>query len=137
MEARRCNPAGGRGSLDARRAGVSHVGVRCHAIVEPDSSTGRFELVLRREQLAPARYGPNLILTIGDSRFAYYPRESNRLKAETGFSFRHAGVAGTDVRAGYYMVRDLDPTRRRYRAVVIGVDDYDDEDGAYDTWRRA
>ncbi|MEI9975417.1 MAG: hypothetical protein WDO73_27125 [Ignavibacteriota bacterium] len=26
------------------------------------------------------------------------------------------------------MLRDLDPTARRYRAVVIGVDDYDDED---------
>ena len=30
------------------------------------------------------------------------------------------------------MLRDLDPTRERYRAIVLGVDDYDDEDGAYD-----
>jgi hypothetical protein len=30
------------------------------------------------------------------------------------------------------MLRDLDPTRHRYRAIVVGVDDYDDEDGAYD-----
>jgi hypothetical protein len=102
------------------------------SVLEPDSSTGTFELILRREQFAQARYGPNLILTMGDSRFAYYPREANWLQAETGFSFRHAGVAGTDARAWCYMVRDLDPTRRRYRAVVIGVDDYDDEDGAYD-----
>jgi hypothetical protein len=30
------------------------------------------------------------------------------------------------------MLRDLDPNSDRYRAIVIGVDDYDDEDGAYD-----
>jgi hypothetical protein len=29
------------------------------------------------------------------------------------------------------MLRDLDPTARRYRAVVLGVDDYDDEDRAF------
>ena len=102
------------------------------SILEPDSSTGIFEQILRREQKAQAKYGSNLILTLGDSRFAYYPRVANQRTAETGFSFRQAGVAGTDARAWYYMLRDLDPTRRRYRAVVLGVDDYDDEDGAYD-----
>jgi hypothetical protein len=29
------------------------------------------------------------------------------------------------------MLRDLDPTAQRYRAVVLGVDDYDDEDRAF------
>jgi len=48
--------------------------------------------------------------------------------AQTGYVFRHAGVAGTDVRSWYYMLRDLDPTARRYRAVVFGVTDFDDED---------
>jgi hypothetical protein len=102
------------------------------SILEPESSTGTFEQILRREQNAQSRYGANLIVTLGDSRFAYYPRVANQHTAETGFSFRQAGVAGTDARAWYYMLRDLDSTRRRYRAVVLGVDDYDDEDGAYD-----
>jgi hypothetical protein len=102
------------------------------SILEPDSSTGVFELILRREQQAQPWYGPNLVVTLGDSRFAYYPRVANEQKATTGFAFRHAGVAGTDARAWYYMLRDLDPTRAGYRAIVIGVDDYDDEDGAYD-----
>jgi hypothetical protein len=31
------------------------------------------------------------------------------------------------------MMRDLDPTARRYRAIVIGVNDYDDEDNYFDT----
>jgi len=102
------------------------------SILEPESSTGTFEQILRREQHAQSRYGSNLIVTLGDSRFAYYPRVANQHAAENGFFFRQAGVAGTDARTWYYMLRDLDPTRRRYRAVVLGVDDYDDEDGAYD-----
>ena len=102
------------------------------SILEPDSSTGLFELVLRREQHAQLRYGRNLVVTLGDSRFAYYPRVANQQTATTGFVFRHAGVAGTDARSWYYMLRDLDPTRDRYRAIVLGVVDYDDEDGAYD-----
>jgi hypothetical protein len=102
------------------------------SLLEPESSTGTFELILRREQQAQPWYGRNLVVTLGDSRFAYYPRVANEQTAATGFAFRHAGVAGTDARAWYYMLRDLDPTRDRYRAVVLGVDDYDDEDGAYD-----
>jgi hypothetical protein len=102
------------------------------SILEPDSTTGRFELILRREQVAQPWYGPNLVATLGDSRFAYYPRVANEQKSTTGFAFRHAGVAGTDVRTWYYMLRDLDPKRDAYRAIVLGVDDYDDEDGAYD-----
>jgi hypothetical protein len=102
------------------------------SILEPDSSTGLFELILRREQHAQPWYGRNLVVTLGDSRFAYYPRVANEQTAGTGFAFRHAGVAGTDARAWYYMLRDLDPTRSRYRAIVLGIDDYDDEDGAYD-----
>ena len=102
------------------------------SILEPDSSTGLFELVLRREQQAQSQYGRNLVVTLGDSRFAYYPRVANQQTAATGFVFRNAGIAGTDPRAWYYMLRDLDPTRERYRAIVLGVVDYDDEDGAYE-----
>jgi len=42
-------------------------------------------------------------------------------------------VPGTDARTWYYLIRDLDPTARRYRALVFGVDDYDDEDRAFNT----
>ena len=98
------------------------------AWLEPDSSTGEFELILRREQQAQTRNGDNMVVTLGDSRFAYYPRACNQIAGETGYVFRNAGVAGSDLRSWYYMLRDLDPTRRRYRAIVIGVNDYDDED---------
>lgn len=98
------------------------------SILQMDSSTGAFELTLRREQQAQARNGDNLVVTLGDSRFAYSPKLANQATAQTGYVFRHAGVAGTDVRSWFYMLRDLDPTARRYRAVVFGVTDYDDED---------
>lgn len=100
--------------------------------LEPDSSTGLFELILAKEQRAQRRLGDNVVVTLGDSRLAYYPRVANELTAETGYVFRSAGVAGSDPRLWYYMLRDLDPTARRYRAIVLAVSDYDDEDVPWD-----
>ena len=96
--------------------------------LEPDSSTGLFENTLRREVRSQAENGDNLIVTLGDSRFAYLPRLANELTPQSGYVFRSAGAAGTDPRSWYYMLRDLDPTSSRYRAVVFGVNDFDDED---------
>jgi hypothetical protein len=101
--------------------------------LEPDSSTGIFEMTLRRERQAQERYGSNLVVTLGDSRFAYSPKLADEPPA-SGLILRHAGVAGTDIRSWYYMLRDLDPTAQRYRAVVFGVMDYDDEDEYYNPY---
>jgi hypothetical protein len=87
-----------------------------------------FESTLRRELRSQAENGDNLIVTLGDSRFAYLPRLANELTPQSGLVFGTAGAAGTDPRAWYYMLRDLDPTASRYRAVVFGVTDFDDED---------
>jgi hypothetical protein len=102
------------------------------SILEPDSTTGIFELTFRDERQRQAENGDNMVVTVGDSRFAYLPRQANLLTPKSGYVFRNAGAAGTDARAWYYMLRDLDPTARRYRAVVVGVDDYDDEDNYED-----
>lgn len=99
--------------------------------LKPDSTTGLFELILWREQQAQKNNGDNLVVTIGDSRFGIAPKISNDIADETGYMFRSAGVAGTDPRSWYYMLRDLDPTARRYRAIVFGVNDYSDEDEAF------
>jgi hypothetical protein len=88
--------------------------------------------MLWREQQAQKNLGDNLVVTIGDSRFGIAPKISNDLVNETGYMFRSAGVAGTDPRSWYYMLRDLDPTARRYRAIVLGVNDYTDEDEAFE-----
>ena len=101
-------------------------------ILEPDSSTGIFELVLRREREAQAANGGNLVVTLGDSRFAYSPKLSNEIAGKTGLIFRHAGIGGSEARTWYYMLRELDPSHRRYRAVVIGVPNLADEDEPFD-----
>lgn len=98
------------------------------SILDPDSTTGDFEWTLWRELKYQAERGDNLVATFGDSRFGYLPRLANRLTPETGYMFTHPGMAGTNSRIWYYMLRDLDPTASRYRAIVFGVNDYDDED---------
>jgi len=85
-------------------------------------------MTFRRERQAQALNGDNLIVTLGNSRFAYLPRSPMSGTPKTGYVFRSAGAAEAIRRAWYYMLRDLDPTASRYRAVVFGVDDYDDED---------
>ncbi len=100
--------------------------------VEPDSSTGLFELILRRELNAQKWYGSNLAVTFGDSRMAYYTRVSEAVSGRTGLILRNAGIAGSDARTWYYMLRELDPKRERYRAVILSVPDYGDEDLAFD-----
>ena len=100
-------------------------------IIEPDSTTGIFELTFRDELQRQAENGDNMVATVGDSRFAYLPRQANLLTRESGLVFRNAGAAGTDARAWYYMLRDLDPTAHRYRAIVFGVNDYSDEDEVF------
>jgi hypothetical protein len=97
--------------------------------IEPNSSTGQFELTLRREQEFQLKATDNVIVTLGDSRFGYLPRQANELTRFSGYVFRSAGVAGSDPRGWYYMLRDLDPTAQRYRAVVLGFPHfYDEED---------
>src|ERR1051325_4534553 len=98
------------------------------SVIEPDSTVGQVEMILTREREFLKRNGDNIVATLGDSRFAYSPRLSNELTARTGYVFRHAGAAGSSARIWYYMLRDLDPTARRYRAIVIGVPEFEDED---------
>ena len=100
-------------------------------VLEPNSTAGSFELTFRRELQRQSELGGNVVVTLGDSRFGYLPRQANQLSDQSGYVFRHAGIAGSDARTWFYMLRDLDPTACRYRAVIFGVNDYDDEDVGY------
>src|SRR5579872_5428346 len=99
------------------------------SVLEPESSTGEFEMTLWNERRAQKTFGDNAVTGVGNSRFNYYPRIANERMAETGLVFRSARVDGSTPQSWYYLLRDLDPTARRYRAILIGVDDYDDRDG--------
>ena len=96
------------------------------AWVQPESAAGLFEYRLQAE-LDRQKEPGNLVITFGDSRFAYLPRVANQYTQESGYVFRHGGTAGSSARDWYYLLRDLDPTARRYQAVVIGFDDLEDE----------
>jgi len=100
------------------------------SILEPDSSAGLVELLLWREKRAQRTGGDNLVVTLGNSRMGFVPKVVDLRPRQTGYVIRTAAAAGSDPRVWYYMLRDLDPTARRYRAIVLGVDDYDDEDRA-------
>ena len=112
--------------------GLDAVLFRTHwyaSVVEPASSAGEFELTLRRELRAQDSFGGNAVIGFGNSRFNYYPRIANQLMVETGLVFRSARVDGSTPQSWYYLLRDLDPSARRYRAILLGVDDYDEKDG--------
>jgi hypothetical protein len=102
--------------------------------IEPDSIAGTVQLTLLRERKHQQEWKEPLVLTMGDSRMNYSPKVANEHCASQGLPFRltHGGVAGSNPRVWHYLLREIDPTSRRYAAIVIPVDDYDDEDSFQD-----
>ena len=97
---------------------------RYPSVVDPNSSTGFFEMFFQNE-LHRQKIGPQ-VLGMGDSRMALTPRIANQLREETGYTYGTAAVPGATPRVWYYSLRDLDPQRNLYRAIVFGMDNYDD-----------
>jgi hypothetical protein len=97
--------------------------------VEPVSSTGIFEGVLR-EELQRKPLGRSEVLVIGDSRVAegFSAPAANKARGDRGYFFANGAVPGSTPRCWYYQLRDLDPTRRRYTAIVLPIESYDDKD---------
>jgi len=69
------------------------------------------------------------VMILGDSRIAegFSSRDANRAVGEK-IDFWNFGMGGTSPRIWYYVLRDADPTRRRFRAIAIALDHYSDED---------
>jgi hypothetical protein len=99
------------------------------SMINPDSSAGYLELEVGNE-IRRVVTGRNQVLTIGDSRMGFFPRYTDQQQPPTGYTFATIATAGTTARCWYYMLRDVDPTARRYAAIVIGVNDYEDAE----TW---
>ncbi|MGD1091693.1 MAG: hypothetical protein ABSB35_06820 [Bryobacteraceae bacterium] len=99
------------------------------AMINPDSSTGYLEERLRNE-IKRNVTDRRQVLTIGDSRMGFYPKVANEMKPGTGYTYASIATAGTTARCWYYMLRSVDPTARRYAAIVIGMNDYEDAE----TW---
>lgn len=99
--------------------------------INPDSSTGGLELRLRNEIKRTVK-DRNQVLAIGDSRMGFFPRYANEMKPGTGYTYASIAMPGTTARCWYYMLRAVDPTARRYSAIVIGMNDYEDAETSDD-----
>lgn len=95
--------------------------------VATDSSTGYVETVLHHERIRK-KTGSKQILGIGDSRMALVAKTANVLAPETGYQFGTIAVAGTTPRCWYYMLRAIDPDADLYKAIVIGLESYNDDE---------
>lgn len=98
----------------------------------PDGSTGAFEWTFRSE-LNRVQGSGKQILGIGDSRMALVPRLANEASRGTGYTFASVGLGSASPRCWSYMLRDLDPRRDRYAAILFNLDDFDDEE-TLDDW---
>ncbi len=101
--------------------------------LEPNSSAGNVESHLYwMRQYSPSHAGE--VLVVGDSRVAegFSQKIANQDTLVNGREyFWNGGLAGTTPRVWYYFLRDADPSRQRFRAIVIGLDHYSDQD-SYD-----
>jgi hypothetical protein len=97
------------------------------AMLQPDSAAGSMELRTLLEMYRKPE-GPKQVLVFGDSRMGFQPRLANETGAPAGYEFGSVVVPGTSPRCWYYQLRDLDPAARRYAALLVPVDSYDDED---------
>jgi alginate O-acetyltransferase complex protein AlgI len=96
----------------------------------PDSSTAAFVGALHRTAVASSDRTRD-ILVLGDSRiFSGFDAAAANGAAGPAYRFINAGVPGTTPRCWYVFDRALDPGASRYRAVVVPVDTYSDDDSA-------
>jgi hypothetical protein len=97
--------------------------------LEPDSSAGTAELRLFWLWNSPPPRVPD-VMVVGDSRIAEGFSARVAAQAASGkFHFENFGLAGSDPRVWYYVLRDADPQRDRFAAIAITVAPYSDEDG--------
>lgn len=99
------------------------------AVLAPDSTTAAFEQALTRVGAA-SRDSERDVLVLGDSRIFSGLDEETANAAAGQYRLINAGVPGTTPRCWIVFDRALDPDAARYRAVVVPVDTYSDDDGA-------
>jgi hypothetical protein len=98
---------------------VFHTGLYT-SILAPDSYAGRMAAITRAEKNR-ASSGLKEVLVLGDSRMAegFSPMVANKLSSLDGFKFINLTEPASAVNIWDYMLREVDPTRRRYSAIVV------------------
>jgi hypothetical protein len=98
---------------------VFHTGLYT-SILAPDSYAGRMAAITRTEKNR-ASSGLKEVLVLGDSRMAegFSPLVANKLSSVAGYKFVNLAEGASAVNIWDYILREVDPTTRRYRAIVV------------------
>jgi hypothetical protein len=90
------------------------------SMLAPDSYAGRMEFITRAEK-ARTSSGLKEVLVLGDSRMAegFSAAVANQLSSVAGFRFVNLAEPACAVNLWHYMLREVDPTARRYWAIVV------------------
>jgi alginate O-acetyltransferase complex protein AlgI len=99
------------------------------SLLDPASSTGSFEAAIRQFRAFPSDPRTD-VLVLGDSRIYSGLNPEAASAASNGLRFLNGGVPGTTPRCWPFFVRAIDPAVKRFRAIVIAVDTYADDDSA-------
>ena len=89
-------------------------------ILAPNSYAGRVaKITLAEKKRAPS--GLKEVLVLGDSRIAegFSASLANELGSPTGLKFVSLAEPAASANTWYYMVREVDPTKRRYSAIIV------------------
>jgi hypothetical protein len=100
-------------------AAIFHSGLYV-SILAPRSYAGRIAEITRAEK-ERASSGLKEVLVLGDSRIAegFSATVANELGSPAGLDFVSLAEPAASANTWYYMVREVDPTARRYAAIVI------------------
>lgn len=97
--------------------------------LDPESLAGRLHLTLQVEGMRARSQVPE-VAVIGNSILAEgFSAKAADAEAGGRVRFANLSVPGSNPRAWYYELRAADPEARRYRAIVLQVEEYSDEDG--------
>ncbi|MBV8499299.1 MAG: MBOAT family protein [Candidatus Eremiobacteraeota bacterium] len=98
-------------------------------LLDPSSSTGGFEAAIAQYDAFSSDPRRD-VLVLGDSRVYSGLDPASASAAGGGLRFLNGGVPGTTPRCWPFFLRAIDPSSRRFRAIVIAVDTYADDDSA-------
>ncbi len=98
---------------------VFHTGLYT-SILAPHSYAGRMARITMSEKDRPSS-GLKEVLVLGDSRMAegFSSAIANQMSSLDGFQFVNFAEPASAVNMWDYMLREVDPTRRRYWAIVV------------------
>lgn len=99
--------------------------------LQPDSSAGDVANRLYHLRHTAPGASPEVAI-IGDSRVAEgFSAPLAGAATHDRLKFWNLGIPGLNPRVWYYLIRDADPDRNRFRAIILALDHYTDDDYAY------